>query len=405
MLSYYIVECACCENLINMWVGIGLSERQMMIFCCPCCNAEIHVVLLLNYANTSHEIESHDIIVKNEERNETLKGVNIYSDLPVRKDKQGVSLAFGGSAFLDLAMRLRKDLSDVFNEYKDRVHSLYLAVFPMIRRTKNIYLLGNYKDLGNQIKKIKELNFEKGDYYKTIQQYHNLLIAFAPKCIQMNNSGTFVFDLYAVLIYNRKNYLDVYKQLVSSYWNSLRYEAFSSRLLDLYVRFLVKFDAVLLGTAYLFLELSSQSTEEYLVFRDDFNELKSIYIDGYELLVQALTYIVPMYNLRYRKNAESWSSGKIETIEQFSKKTAFNKEFSFKNETYINSIYSNINRNLRNKIGHYDIIFNFSEQVIKIGTSEEIHLSEFLKSFVCVFEGVCCLLCFERFMKLDSKNL
>ena len=60
-----------------------------------------------------------------------------------------------------------------------------------------------------------------------------------------------------------------------------------------------------------------------------------------------------------------------------------------------------MNRNLRNKIGHYDLVYDFKNQKITLGSGDEILLAEFLESFVNVYRVVTFMLCFERVMKLE----
>ena len=404
MLAYNVVQCLSCEELVNLWIGVGLAERQPMVFLCPYCGSELHIVLVLDYKKISAEIESNDIVIIDEERDESRKGVNLYADLPVRKDKQGVSMAQGGSAFMDLSGQIPWDEFVDYNKFKDKIHSLYQVVYPIIRRTKELYLIENYEALARQLKKIKGIQLKNDEPKHVITTYHNILMNFGLPDFEDIIFKAAFGDTFLNFMDCKKKYLEKTNDLLSIFWNQYRYAVFSRKLIEVFLRFMSKFDTLSLGVAYSRLIKAGCNLNDYLVFRSDFNELKSIYVDGYETAMQGLTFIIPIYNLAVRGDSEHWSNGVNESLSKFTKKTSYNKEFSFNNEPALRDIFTGMNRNLRNKIGHNDILFIFKSQQIVLGQSDTILLADFLESFINVYNVICYLLCFENLMKISKQK-
>ncbi|MEL7641821.1 MAG: hypothetical protein AAGU21_19475 [Solidesulfovibrio sp.] len=402
MLAYNIAQCLACDELVNLWVGVGLAERQPMVFLCPYCGSELHIILVLDYKKITTKIESNDIVIVDEERDESRKGVNLYADLPVRKDKQGVSMAQGGSAFMDFSGQIPWDEFVDYNKFKDKIHSLYQVVYPTIRRTKELYLIENYEALARQLKKINGIQLKNDEPKNVIATYHNILMNFGLPDFEDVILKAAFSNIFSNFIDCQKKYSDKTIDLLSSFWNKHRYAVFSRRLIDVFLAFMSKFDALNLGVAYSLLIEAGCNLNDYLVFRSDFNELKSIYVDGYEIAMQGLTFIIPIYNLAVRGDSECWSNGVNEPLYKFTKKTSYNKEFSFNNEPALRNIYTGMNRNLRNKIGHNDILFIFKSQEIILGQGDTILLADFLESFINVYKVIGYLLCFENLMKISK---
>src|SRR5579862_8535870 len=96
------MRCNSCQNTIMFRIGIGLADEEKFICQCPYCGVALRGVLRLDQKAVTAKLESEDItdLQKDSVEDETsLKGVNVYTDLPVHRSSQGKSLAEGGSAF------------------------------------------------------------------------------------------------------------------------------------------------------------------------------------------------------------------------------------------------------------------------------------------------------------------
>jgi len=405
MIQYNVAKCFLCESIFNLWVGVGFAERQQMSFICPECGAELHVTLVINYKNVTAIIESNDLELVDKERDESRKGVNIYADLPVRKDKQGVSLLNGGSAFLDFANKVSESEMIPYNAFKIRIQHVHDIAFHAIRRTAILYNAGNYKALTKQLRKIQQVKLKDNSSIATIDAYHSILCNFALPNFD-STIYTSVFKDIREKIHDCKSRHSVeYKALTLSFWDKYSYAVESKKLIETFIRFTEKYDALILGASFTALENSGATPEDYMTFRSDFSELKSIYVDSYELSMRYLSFIIPIYNLSLRGKIDIWSNNKHESINSFSKMVSYNKEFAYANELHLNTIYEKMNRKLRNTIGHYDIHYDVRSRKLVIGNQSEILLSDFIKSYNNVYSTIMLLLCFERMMRFERVML
>lgn len=405
MIQYHVAKCNLCDSIINVWVGVGFAERQKMSFLCPECESEIHVTLVINYSPPTAILKSEDIKILNHKRDETRKGVNIYSDLPVRKDKQGISLMFGGSAFMDFVDRVPQTEFTPYNDFKNRIQNAYDKSFHAIRRTAIIYNVGNYSALGKQLCKISKVAKKRKDSTGIIDIYHSMLCTYGLPDFNLTVFNSAFKDLLIAIKECKNNNMQALDIYFRTLWDTHDYKTASGKLINTFVRFIERYDALILGASFVALENSGANLEDYMTFRSDFSELKSIYVDAYELSMQFLMYIIPIYNLSNRGNYELWSNGKQESLQAFHKRTSNNKEFAFESEPEINKLYSKINRTLRNKIGHYDIHYDVKSSKLLIGSSKEILLSEFIISFNNAYQTITFLLCFERIMRFERVKL
>jgi len=405
MIQYNVAKCLLCDTIFNVWGGVGFAERQQMSFLCPECGAEIHVTLVINYKDITAVLESSDIELANEKRDESRKGVNIYSDLPVRKDRQGVSLPNGGSAFLDFAQKVLESEMMPYNTFKIRIQHVYDIAFHAIRRTAILYNVGNYKALSKQLKKIKSLKIKKNDSISTIDSYHSLLCNFALPHFDSIIYNSVFNDVRLKIQECKTKHLEKYNKLVVSFWKERNYKVASKKLVETFIRFVEKFDALILGASFKALENRGATLEDYMTFRSDFSELTSAYVDGYELAMQYWSFMIPIYNLSQRGASDIWSNGKQEGIKSFSERTSSNKEFAYKNEPELNNIYEKMNRKLRNSIGHYDIHYDAKSRELIISDKRTILLSAFMNSYNNVYNVIMLLFCFERMMRFEQVSL
>lgn len=130
MLNRSLITCKSCNQYIVLRVGVGLNDEQRFVFQCPNCACILRGCLRLHYQPSSLSYESEDFMRLDEDPPDdaSIKGVTVYTDLPVHRSCQGKALGNGGSAFLAL-QPLMGDGFIEFNQRKDLAQHIRAELF------------------------------------------------------------------------------------------------------------------------------------------------------------------------------------------------------------------------------------------------------------------------------------
>src|SRR6266508_3196 len=134
-------------------MGVGLGEEQAFVCECPYCNGVIRGVLRADQREVTASFESEDLaeVAEEDVRDpSSLRGVTVYTDLPVHQSVQGRSLAEGGSAFLTIFRFMGERLA----EYSTRAQTLQavrLELIPELRRAASMYVREDWDRLADAL--------------------------------------------------------------------------------------------------------------------------------------------------------------------------------------------------------------------------------------------------------------
>ncbi len=164
------------------------------------------------------------------------------------------------------------------------------------------------------------------------------------------------------------------------------------------------YDALIPGLTYEYLK-DKVNINELQIFRDDFDELKIIYQDLFEISSTALAYIGAFVNLSFRDSPDKWSKkwkgGNTRGIKRILEDRASEREFIVDEMPYLKALYDEIDRHTRNDIGHFKIYYDFKSGMLidEKGNQENIRL--FLYDLLGAVRVTFSLISFTAFVNME----
>jgi len=306
------------------------------------------------------DFKTDDIEILSEDTpHEGLKGVNLYTDLPAHNSIQGKGLDQAGSAWLQLGMFMVEEAYAGFVQSKNAMHWQREHVFPMIRRAAAQYKLCNWISIRNQLGDAAEqVDKNLADMHPAyvFSRFADMLFIPILDATTKTACGQEILDCLA----NARNRdPHAYKQLLNDMVNSQGFPEARVRCVDTCLRLFDAFDAILVALATEGFTTGWRGRlNEFRVFRDDFDNLKAIYVDVFESMNQLLLWIGMLLNLGNRGAVNSWapSSPKANaTFSQAAKWRAVDREFIISEMPQCEALLTKASRDFRNKVGHYGV--------------------------------------------------
>jgi len=380
------MQCNSCGNTINFRIGIGLADEEKFVCQCPYCAVALRGVLRLDQKAGKSKLESEDITDLHKDSVEgesTLRGVNIYTDLPVHRSCQGKSLAEGGSAF----MQLWEFMGDRFPEYQSRAHLLHefrLLVLPSIRRTASLYVAENWQDLGRSLKELKlsDISGAAGQHpaYAFQRLFDSLYVPILDPDIRIPLTDELLVNLNACT----QRHKEVFAAFLTRLFEQHGFGQFRRQVVETTAKCFSKFDALVPALAYEhFTKEWAKRLDDFQIFRDDFDELKSLYVDVFELASRSLVYTGGISNLANRGSVTQWLDGKHRELTPFLKARAVDREFVLNELPRLKALYDSIKRHTRNDIGHFKMYYDFATCCLIDEKGGKENFILFLQDFLC----------------------
>lgn len=121
--------------------------------------------------------------------------------------------------------------------------------------------------------------------------------------------------------------------------------------------------------------MSGTGFADYRLFRDDYTELQSLYIEAFEVTSKLLAFLGSCLNLANRGAANLWSNGSTRTLSWFLQQTASQREFISFELTSFRIFIQEMDRHLRNCFGHYNVRYEprdgyFHDRTAKLNAIE-----------------------------------
>jgi hypothetical protein len=126
----------------------------------------------------------------------------------------------------------------------------------------------------------------------------------------------------------------------------------------------------------------SGGVEDYRVMRDDFDVLKSRYQDVFELGSRSLAFMSQVVNIAKRGDPRSHADGKKLTLGQAMALKAYAREPWLVDFPMARRLYDPVRRNIRNKIGHRSVRYDFERGVLVYDDGIEENYLRFLIDYL-----------------------
>lgn len=406
MIVRKLVRCLACSQDYILRYGVGLGFEQRLGWPCPLCDAETRAHFSVKQKVVDADFKSDDIeIYQHQPSDLSLPGVNVYSDLPVHMSSIGRGLIDGGSAWLAIRKFIQSEKYSDFVDAKESMQDLRVHIFPMIRRSTGHYKRDNWVRLHSQLipftKEIPNLSDRHPVY-----GYSRLLdVAFLP-ILNVNVKVLALQEVFDLMNFSYQNHSTEYGQFVTDAFSSQRFRDARGRCLDTMMRLFDVYDALILP-------LATQSfsndwrarLDEFRVYRDDFDLLKSIYQDIFESMNQLLLWIGLLVNIGKRGALNTWSNGSNKTFRQAQRWRAIDREFIISELPNCETLLSEASRDLRNKIGHYSVHHDILSGRLIFGDGTSKSLITFHEDLLAAARLLSVLIGFCEKMTLDHERI
>lgn len=374
MLARMPHRCHCCNQLFVLRLGVGVNTRNKIAFPCPRCDAIIRAELVKQYDPVSAQLNSANMTeVKDLDESEILKlpGVNVYADIPVHNSMHGQGLRGGGSAFLGIRRYVEPDRYGVANEAYNRINDRVTTLVPAIRQASAFYCKGKQVQVDEVITNAFAHANETPGGYGFAKVAGAFALFFADFFFVPNTLAHYERDILVSCNRVASQKKGAYKLLLTEI-EAQNAEGFRRRLLDISERALLCFDAAIPGFyTEAFTDASDAGLADFRVFRDDYDELKGVYVDSFELSSKLAVFTATVKNLDLRATATQWIDGSNRNMAQMLALTAHAREFLAASFPSAEPILKETNRTVRNKFGHFNIRFDpYSGNLVDDGLVE-----------------------------------
>lgn len=348
----YLLRCKSCGEKAVVRIGVGTVEYGKFVYPCPYCGGAIHGVFRIDFQTPDAHLETVDAerLPTTGANLENLKAVTVYTDIPVHHSIAGRPLAEGGSAFMSLMKFMGQDS---FAVYMTRAHLLQAArvqVLPILRRAQGFYTARSLDRLRGLLSRALDSTVE--DPNEAIRELFGML--YAP--IQFRTGPLGWLDEIGHIFTDSIAKGQACRETLKQVFEKGSFRHFRKQALAATLKSFEKSDALLPPLAFeYFAPAYSSRWSDFRIFRDDFEDLKVLYVDIFELASRGLAYLGVFLNLTRRNDPWTWADGKNRTIQKALGLTAIEREFVLDETPRLKTLYGNIRRHVRNDIGHYHL--------------------------------------------------
>ncbi len=403
MIIRYRLKCRSCDEVSLIRIGLGTAEEEKFAYQCPKCKVILRGVLKLDYRRRDWELKSEDfeMVPQASVPDDALPALSIYTDLPVHKSRMGMSLGPIGSAFLSLIEFIGNER---FPEYLTRSHMIQrmrLETLPILRRAARHYVARDLKSLGKVLSKTAGQDARQ-DPDDEFQRLFGLL--YGPLQPWDNPIG-WELELHSLLQRSRSANETAYGDTMAEMVEKGGFPEYRRKVVNASISCFEKVDAILPPLAYeYFTDESKAKWAEFRIFRDDFEELKVLYMDVFELASRCVPYVGLFANLLGRGNPWLWADGKSRSLKSAMRLKAADREFILDELPKAKLLYQGISRKTRNKIGHYKVEHDIETGSLVDERGERTNFLLFLSDFLGAVRMTAYLLLFTGAVTLDYER-
>lgn len=392
MIHRYGVLCPGCDQKIILRLSIGIDEEQSFYFICNNCGIPTEGKQVISYEPTpSAKIIFDDVVsIDDIEGDQT---INIHPDLPSIATASEMSQE-GGSPFLTLNVEFgQKGFEDYIIRSKG-FQGILDYNWVKYDRAATYYKDNNLEQLKLQLEKIYEQKTEVllEDKYIHELMHNGLLLIFDKLLVHpyYKNLQDEFFDILKRTISPN----GTFKDFITANLDENEIVTLQTKIYDC-IRLFVKYkSSILPGLALEFYDkYNSKLTDDLRLFKNDFSELRDLYINTSEAVHKVLYYIIAINNIHKRNNCDDFGSiipPKILAINQrfrdvpnnFRKfnrlSNAFKRGYLHELPEWDNSWENFLDRELRNKIGHHSVRHDLKTGTLISDENISIPYTEFI---------------------------
>jgi len=200
------------------------------------------------------------------------------------------------------------------------------------------------------------------------------------------------------------NKKDKYALLLENFINHHDFKSFKLKVFETHLRAIENYYAYIPGLAYeYFSSAAKKDINNYRVYRDDFNLIKSLYLDIFELLSRMLFYIGCIVNLSIRDDYQMYYTGMIKA-KKFKKLPAYDRMFVLKELPKLEKFINNVQHPLRNNIGHFNVRYDFRKGVLAYDDGTEQNYIIFLKFVLDAVRSLWFVIVLTEKIELDLRR-
>ena len=180
---------------------------------------------------------------------------------------------------------------------------------------------------------------------------------------------------------------------------------FKKQVYETYYKIIKNFDSFITGLFHESIPDNLKSDlDNYRLFRDDYDIIKTLYQDIFELNSKSMLYIGSIVNLSKRNNPRHFASG-INSCNSFRKLTSFKKLEVLDEFVLLKDFINNVSRPMRNRIGHFCAEYDYisGNLIFEDGSSQ--NYIEFLGQFLCSVKSIWFLLVLVEKVEIDRYRL
>ncbi len=387
MINRSLVQCRSCSY--TLWLRIDRPEtgNDQYLYSCPNCQLdttlmvknETHSVLI--QSDECKEIEPKEVHLKDMDSNNV---VTLSSFYPVFLDVHNKPLMEGGSPRLYF-----------FTKYFDCAQR-YIRVITFFSGIKCNFL---HEHL-NIISAIEDFNWKKvrGLLDKSKIKITNDIASMSEQLL-INEAYSYTSILFFDLLGIEKRaclYDEYYKALnecnanhTSSYYSLLcdlhhehQYLINRKKLFNIHRRIFKNVESYIAGFIY---EFASDNFKQDMyrcrLYRSDFDTVKSLYVDIFELISKTSIYMILILNLANRGSIHKFSTPGI-SITKLKSMTSYNRLNLLAECPEIHSLFQSVSRKMRNDIGHFSAQYDVKTGVINYDSGQSEHYLIFLNNLL-----------------------
>ena len=410
MIIRNLAICNSCDKNFILRAVVPNSKNSLFAYPCPSCQIRLKGQFKLKPESPNIDIISSnfsilkDFSISKTEKIDPLPIVTISTEIPIHKLHHKNNLLEGGSPILWLP----KNMGTAFIEWIETVKLLQNfdndKFSELLQRLVNYASIENWEQVENILEELDQ-DIKAKDNQQVIYMLHKLLSSIYVPLIKFDEMVAILDEYYVHLNTCINNHKVEYVKMLNNYYSIYGFSMFKKQVYETYYKIIKNFDSFITGLFHESIPENMKSDlANYRLFRDDYDMIKSLYQDIFELNSKSMFYIGSIVNLSKRNSPCHFASG-INSCNKFRKLTSFKKLEVLNEFTLLKDLISNVSRPMRNSIGHFGAEYDYvsGNLIFEDGSSQ--NYIEFLGQFLWSVKSIWFLLVIVEKIQIDYYRL
>jgi len=383
------IFCPGCRQKIRLRIGLGVDKIQPFYFVCQNCKAVTSGKIVLGEP-PSFLVKFDEENIKTHNHEQPDQSFTFHPDFPSRLDVSDMSSP-GGSPFITQIDFMGPDNLQRFGKLMGTFRGLIESDWSSLYRLSEYYLNEDWKYFDEEAKRL--LKDAWPDRIREIQRhdiYHKslemLFLHIMPLGIYPDLKAEYSALISAIVEGGNEGIL---RQYIRFLLENFDIKGLQRDIIERLYFIVDKFSSLAPAFPLFFYEDKTLVKKgELRILRDDFNILKSHFLDVFEICHKILTMVVGAHNLLERNHWDSFPNNKPGSL------IKYHKLNNYKKPEYIalpklKQIWDNLfDRNLRNAVGHASVRHNLKTGFIQLDDGTEIPYLYFVYKTLAMTEMI-----------------